>query len=284
MPKRMISDFICTSESNARLSFGAELLHYHLITQVDDYGRFFANIELVRAACFPLRLATISADDISLWIAELVAVGTLIVYEVAGRQYLAYVNWLEYNRPRADSSKFPAPPATIVAAEPMQAHDSMCKHLRADSAVVGDVVVVEDESVSGVEAVAEDDPAPAPAAAPAPDRKAKSPRPATNHRAFWLAYEQDIGLLSKTIADDANDLLDSLELAGAPPEWATQAVSEAVSQNKRSWAYVRAILERCLADKKPPGTRPKSGPKNAQGTRLPPAQAAARIVEEARRG
>lgn len=283
MPKRMISDLICTSESNARLSFGAELLHYHLITQVDDYGRFFGNTELVRAACFPLRLATISAEDIAQWIGELVAVGTLIVYEVAGRQYLAYVNWLEYNRPRADSSKFPAPPATIVAAEPMQAHDSMCKHLRADSAVVGDVVVVEAESVSGVEAVAEDVPAPAPAAAPA--RKAQStPRPETNHREFWSAYEQDIGMISKTIADDANDLLDSLDLAGVPPEWATQAVAEAVAQNKRSWAYIRAILERCLADKKPPGTRPKSGSKASQGTRLPPAQAAARIVEEARRG
>jgi hypothetical protein len=281
MPKRMISDLICTSESNARLSFGAELLHYHLITQVDDYGRFFGNTELVRAACFPLRLDTISAVDIAQWISELVAVGTLIVYDIAGRQYLAYVNWLDYNRPRAESSKFPAPPETIMAGDSMQAHDSMCKHLRADSAVVGDVVVVEDEAVSGVEAVAADVPAPA---AAAPARQAKpAPRPATNHREFWTAYEQDIGLLSKTIADDANDLLDNLELAGAPAEWAIQAVAEAVAQNKRSWAYVRAILARCLADKKPPGTRPKAGGKSAP-THLPPAQAAARIVEEARRG
>lgn len=295
MPKRMISDAICTSESCASLSFGAELLHYHLITQVDDYGRFFANTELVRAACFPLRLDAITSEMVVGWLAELVAVGTIQIYTVAGRNYLAYINWLDYNRPRAEASKFPEPPAAVanpathVAAEHMQTHDSMCahlqtsasicEHLRADVAVAVDESVVEAVAESGVEAAAESGPPPAPAADPTPAAR-------RNHREFWGAFERDIGLLSKTITDDAGALLDDLDRSGAPAEWATQAIAEAVAQNKRSWAYVRAILERCLKDKKPPGTRPvRAGNAQASGViRLPPAQQAARMVEEARRG
>lgn len=51
-------------------------------------------------------------------------------------------------------------------------------------------------------------------------------------------YEQNIGLLTPLIAER---LVDALETY--PPEWIEDAISEAVSYNRRSWRYINRILE-----------------------------------------
>jgi DnaD/phage-associated family protein len=61
---------------------------------------------------------------------------------------------------------------------------------------------------------------------------------ATRPNIFTL-YEQNIGLLTPLIADELREAEQTY-----PEEWVEEAFREAVSLNKRSWKYIRAILER----------------------------------------
>jgi DnaD/phage-associated family protein len=62
--------------------------------------------------------------------------------------------------------------------------------------------------------------------------------PAGRPNVFAL-YEQNIGMLTPLIADELREAEQEY-----PAEWIEEAFREAVSLNKRSWKYIRAILER----------------------------------------
>ncbi len=55
----------------------------------------------------------------------------------------------------------------------------------------------------------------------------------------FTLYEQNIGLLTPLIADELREAEQTY-----PAEWIEDAFREAVSLNKHSWKYIRAILER----------------------------------------
>jgi DNA replication protein len=55
----------------------------------------------------------------------------------------------------------------------------------------------------------------------------------------FALYEQNISLLTPLIADELREAERTY-----PAEWIEEAFREAVSLNKRSWKYIRAILER----------------------------------------
>jgi DnaD/phage-associated family protein len=55
----------------------------------------------------------------------------------------------------------------------------------------------------------------------------------------FALYEQNIGMLTPLIADELREAEQAY-----PAEWIEEAFREAVSLNKRSWKYIRAILER----------------------------------------
>jgi len=55
----------------------------------------------------------------------------------------------------------------------------------------------------------------------------------------FTLYEQNIGLLTPLITDELREAEQTY-----PAEWIEEAFREAVSLNKRSWKYIRAILER----------------------------------------
>jgi DNA replication protein len=55
---------------------------------------------------------------------------------------------------------------------------------------------------------------------------------------IFVLYEQNIGLLQPLIAEQLKDAEQTF-----PGEWIEEAFQIAVERNKRSWAYVRAILE-----------------------------------------
>jgi DNA replication protein len=59
----------------------------------------------------------------------------------------------------------------------------------------------------------------------------------------FTLYEQNIGLLTPLIADELRQAEEDY-----PVEWIEEAFREAVSLNKRSWKYIRAILERWRAE------------------------------------
>ena len=66
--------------------------------------------------------------------------------------------------------------------------------------------------------------------------------PAVRSNVYRL-YEENIGLLTPLIADELRDAEQTY-----PTVWIEEALREAVLQNKRSWKYVRAILERWQND------------------------------------
>jgi DNA replication protein len=79
--------------------------------------------------------------------------------------------------------------------------------------------------------------------------------PAERPNVFTL-YEQNIGMLTPLIADELREAEQAY-----PAEWIEEAFREAVSLNKRSWKYIRAILERWRAEGKSDeaGRRPDAG-------------------------
>lgn len=73
----------------------------------------------------------------------------------------------------------------------------------------------------------------------APNGRADFPPPDAERPNVFALYEQNIGALSPMIADELR------EAEGLYPEdWIEDAIREAVTQNKRSWRYVAAILDR----------------------------------------
>lgn len=72
------------------------------------------------------------------------------------------------------------------------------------------------------------------------------------------AFENDISLLSGTLADDMADMWNLL-LGNNTPDWWYKAIEVAVAANKREWRYVRGILQRCLTEGHPPHTRNGNG-------------------------
>jgi DNA replication protein len=65
---------------------------------------------------------------------------------------------------------------------------------------------------------------------------------------IFTLYEQNIGVLTPLVADSLREA----ELS-YPPEWIGAAMRLAVEQNKRSWAYIAAILKRWEAEGKSSG-------------------------------
>ena len=66
---------------------------------------------------------------------------------------------------------------------------------------------------------------------------------------IFTLYEQNIGMLTPMIAEEL------MEAEKHYPEiWIRDAIKEAVTQNKRKWNYISAILERWSAEGKSDGT------------------------------
>src|SRR5258705_12401690 len=113
------------SEKVQRLSTAAEVLFVRLLMKADVAGNFYANPELIKSLCFPLK-TNVRTADIVRWLNELStsALSTygpgkstsantalLRMYEVDGKPYLhiyGYGQKLKYAK-----EKFPRPPAEV---------------------------------------------------------------------------------------------------------------------------------------------------------------------------
>lgn len=128
VPNRLLYERICVSETIADLSVAAERFFYRLIVKVDDFGRFHARPSILRGNLFPLILDQITDADVQEWLSELAAANLVRVYEVEGREYLCVSTWDAYQRRRATTSKFPAPPCADIRVHP-HADDSHSRPL-----------------------------------------------------------------------------------------------------------------------------------------------------------
>lgn len=175
MPNRILKQTICTSPNLNTLSMGAENFFYRLIVQCDDFGRYYANLSILRAHCFPLRLDHITDALVGEWLTELVNADLLFVYD-QGR-HLQMTNWRKHQSPRATTSRFPNPTPDEIDSAQMHATARNRTQPLASAPVF--VFVNENESVNGNESYAPAAPEP-PAAAelPKPPEKPKTePKP-----------------------------------------------------------------------------------------------------------
>ena len=107
MPSRLLSQKINVSNSISHLSAMEEVVFIHLIVSCDDYGRFYAHPEIIKGMLFPLR--NFKAEQIEDVLTKLEDEGMIIRYECEGTAYLELTAWMNYQSPRAKSSKYPGP-------------------------------------------------------------------------------------------------------------------------------------------------------------------------------
>lgn len=120
LPNRIIKESICTSEDIAGLSMGAEILFYHLMVKVDDFGVYFGNEQIIKNTCFPLKSSEIKVKQVESWLNELVKAGLLFAYVAEdGKKYVQFTKWAKHQQIRAKKSKYPL-------------FDSTCNQLIAD--------------------------------------------------------------------------------------------------------------------------------------------------------
>lgn len=74
-----------------------------------------------------------------------------------------------------------------------------------------------------------------------------TPTLAADRPSIFALYEQNIGVLTPMIAVELREAE-----AEYPAAWCAEAIREAVHSNKRSWRYIRAILERWARDGRVP--------------------------------
>lgn len=131
MPNRILKESIRTSKSINALSDFQFRLWAYLITYVDDFGRGSAEPDIIKGFVFPRRKC-VTETSIKTALTDLANMGLIQLYEVDGDSYLCLRNWEKHQKPRAATSKYPAPPEIVDDCEQMQADASRCSQMQAD--------------------------------------------------------------------------------------------------------------------------------------------------------
>ena len=135
MPNRILREGILTSAKVTRLGWGEEVFYRRLMSVVDDFGRYYADSGLLRAACYPRQLSKVSDSDIGKWLTALVEAALVRVYPAKdGESYLELLHFGQHVR--AKKSKFP---------DPVSKCSADAAQMLANTLVDEDVFVDEDE-------------------------------------------------------------------------------------------------------------------------------------------
>src|SRR5690349_6034890 len=137
MPTRDIKESCRTSRTLAKVSAQAERLFWRLTTYADDFGRFPADADVVRANCFSVMLDTVRENHVTNWLMELSGVDLIRFYTGSdGKTYGFFPTWAKHQRTRAKHSKYPAPSSADI-----------CRQMPADVAVVTESTEVPEVAV-----------------------------------------------------------------------------------------------------------------------------------------
>lgn len=135
MPNRILREGILTSPRIAKLGWPEEVFYRRLMSVVDDFGRYYADPGMLRAACYPRQLGKVTDPDVGKWTRILVEAGLVRVYRAKDRE--CYIEMLDFRQQaRAKASKFPDPHSECVADATQTTSGSA-----ADAPVFGDVIV-----------------------------------------------------------------------------------------------------------------------------------------------
>lgn len=106
MPNRILREGILTSPRMAKLGWPEEVFYRRLHSVVDDFGRYYADVGMLRAACYPRQLNKVSDSDVGKWLQGIEAAGLVRVYPAQdGERYLEVIDFGQ--QVRAKKSKFP---------------------------------------------------------------------------------------------------------------------------------------------------------------------------------
>lgn len=106
----MLNKVILTSQKVNKISEGAENLYYRILLLVDDYGRYYADPDIIKSYCYPKRKVPISI--IKKRLIELINIRLIKTYKDNGEEYLEFVNFRKYQKFRSDirlREDFPKP-------------------------------------------------------------------------------------------------------------------------------------------------------------------------------
>lgn len=215
------------------------LLWVLLPTQLDRCGRGIDNGAWVRSKVFPLRedVTNVMVESAMSWYARR---GMIERYEDGDRPYFWIPTWHIYqgvtkkeaasNRPAPSAYLDPDPPRPKVAPGSRLGQDLGTTSATTDSDADSDIDSdVEEKETRSKEEISKE-----------------------FFAAAFSAFQDTIGLVSGEHQRDAIiDILKELEANDAQTWWQS-AINIAADQNKRSLAYVRGILRRCLAEGRPP--------------------------------
>lgn len=114
MPNRILREGILTSPRMAKLGWPEEVFYRRLMSVVDDFGRYYADEGMLRAACYPRQLSKVSDSDIGKWTRVLAEAALVRVYPAEdGERYLELLDFRQ--QARAKASRFPPPRSACVA-------------------------------------------------------------------------------------------------------------------------------------------------------------------------
>lgn len=138
MPNRIIREGILTSPKLAKLGWAEEVFYRRLLSVVDDFGRYYADAGMLRAACYPRQLNKVSDSDVGKWLSACAAAALVRVYPAEdGERYLEVVKFDQ--QVRAKKSKFPDMRSECLADA---THTQANEHLDVVVSVVEDVCVI----------------------------------------------------------------------------------------------------------------------------------------------
>lgn len=116
MPNRIIKESINESRGLTDCAFVVQDFYKRLITYADDYGRFNADEEIMRARLYPREVDVVSVGDIQEWLIELAGIGKITFYTSTPRKeiYGCFPNWGQHQRLRDSKKRLPDPDDTEV--------------------------------------------------------------------------------------------------------------------------------------------------------------------------
>lgn len=109
---RLLNKVLLTSQKINKISEGAENLYYRILLLVDDYGRYYADPDIIKSYCYPKRRVSILI--IKKRLVELINIRLIKTYKDNKEEYLEIVNFQKYQKFRSDinlKDDFPKPKA-----------------------------------------------------------------------------------------------------------------------------------------------------------------------------
>ena len=220
MPNRILREGILTSAKLAQLGWAEEVFYRRLMSVVDDFGRYYADVGLLRAACYPRQLNKVSDSDVGKWLACVQKAALVRVYPAEdGESYLELLNFNQ--QVRAKKSKFPHPPDDATHVHSRCTADAQHPQANAHLGVCGDGDVSGDVDVC--------------AAREKPPDASKAESPAASAcKVMRAAGMQDV--------NPSHPKLTALLAAGITQEELQTAAADAVGRGK-GFAYALAAAE-----------------------------------------